>query len=186
MNQTTRVPDEQVVRVKRGREGKTGISGPPGPPGPPGRFVISQKSRTVQVLIGCAAFMFALSLLLSQAFAWLEVGALRNRIDQLVEQALGVEAQNDCLALYRNDVSVATGVALAANNALWVSVAIRPINQTPEEEAADNARLGKILEESNQPLIDATRALAEYDRIDPPPNECPHPNAVAARQEVED
>lgn len=187
MNPTTGQSNvEHQVEVRRGHSGSPGLSGPPGPPGPPGEIVVRQKSKTAQLLVGMGVFLFAVSLMMAQVFAWKEVGALRNRVDQFAQAAIEDEAQNSCLALYRNDVSVAMGTALAANNALWISVAVRPVNQTDEERQADNTRLGKILEASNQPLINATMALAKYDMIDPPPMLCPHPSAVEARARAAD
>lgn len=182
--------EDQTNDLNKVHEGDTmtvgiaGIPGPVGPPGPPG-IVVVEKTRTFKVLLGIAAVLFVFSLLSSQLFAWGEVSSLRDRLNTYLAINRNARAQSDCLALYRNDVSVALGSAVAANNALWVQVATRPFAATDEEravQAEDNARLGAELDASNKPLILAVTALHNYDRIDPPPGECPHPEAVRQRQ----
>lgn len=134
-----------------------------------------------KLLFTLACVMVIAFFTMSQIFAWERVRAVREDLNELQELSFTTRSKSNCLALYRNDVSVALGIALAANNALWVSVATRPFSEdTPEQqrrEAEANARLGEQLNKSNAPLITAVKALEEYDRMNPPPDECPHPDA---------
>lgn len=121
------------------------------------------NSLVMRILLGVAAVLLIIFLMLSQIFAWGRVNALERR-----------GSQTDCLALYRNDVSTAIGMALAANNKLWVAAAVRDPNLTDEQRAADNQRLGHELEAANAPLVAATQALDAYDSMNPKPEQCPH------------
>lgn len=195
MTQEANNSSGQLVIVSRGVKGERGFigsegiagrPGPPGPPGPPGALKVVENDSRPKLLAALGLFLMGVAFLLSQIFSWGEVNALRERVNQFAATALVTSAKQNCLALYRNDVSTSLGEALAANNALWVSVAVRDPNQSPDQLAADNVRLGRELEEANTPLIAAVQALDAYDKTDPPPNECPHPVAVAARKSPDD
>jgi hypothetical protein len=174
------IPDDEHglephEHTSRGPVGPTGLSGPPGPRGP---VIIYKRSKTAQVLFGLAFMLFFLSLVMSQIFAWNEVAALRRRVNQVVRDSRQEQTEEDCLTLYRNDLTTATAEAIAANNNLWVSVAGRPPALTDEErvaQAEENARLGEILAQSNKPLQDAVDAIRIYIHTEPKPEMCPHP-----------
>lgn len=147
------------------------------------RVVVVQggTSKWFKVAATCVALLVIGFLTLSQMFAWERVRAVRGDLDELQSVTFYSDSKNNCLALYRNDLTVAMGMAIAANNDLWISVATRPqAGDTPEERQAQadaNAALGKTLAESNAPLLAAAEALSAYDRIDPPPDHCPHPDS---------
>lgn len=136
----------------------------------------SRKKILDRTLFAIACLLGAIFLTLSQTFAWGRVNALSERVVQLRTQLEQRGSKSDCLALYRNDVSTALGVAVAANNNLLYSLAIRDPNLTPEEQAQDNKRLGDKLKVATEPLINASKALSDYDALDPKPDICPHPD----------
>lgn len=133
------------------------------------------RAVITRVIVAVTVLLLVIFITLSQIFAWGRVSVLNGEVARLRQQTDERAAKADCLALYRNDVTTALGVALAASNSLWVSVAVRDPNLTDEERAADNIRLGKALEESNAPLVAASEALIQYDALDPKPEVCPHP-----------
>jgi hypothetical protein len=134
--------------------------------------------RVILVLVAVSVVVF---LYMSQLFAWGEVQALRRRVNQVVQDSRLEQLTEDCLSLYRNDVSTSIGLALAANNNMWVSAATRDPNLSDEERIAQNQALGQLLHESNLPLEKAVAALAEYERLDPEPKVCPHPRGRGLR-----
>lgn len=135
-------------------------------------------TRVITALTGLLLIFF---ITISQMSAWERVHNVRNDLNEIQEAFFIRNSKNDCLALYRNDVQVALGVALAANNELFIAVTTRtPAGESPEEQAAEVEflfQLGEDLKEANAPLIEASAALERYDLIDPPPSRCPHPNA---------
>lgn len=146
---------------------------------PEEKYHAEAKPVLARLFIALSIFLLLVFVTLSQMFAWGRVNVLSDRVVTLRQQLEIRSSKSDCLALYRNDVSTALGEALAANNRLWVSVATRPFapdQQSQEAQAADNRRLGSILDEANTPLVDATAALAAYDAMDPKPDICPHPS----------
>lgn len=132
-----------------------------------------------RVMLGVGVVLVIIFLSMSQIFAWGRVRSLEQNYNNLEEITALNRSKSECLALYRNDVITALGLAVAANNKLFVALSARPPSLTDEERianAAENARLGEELAESNAPLVAASNALIVYDKIDPPPEVCPHPN----------
>lgn len=135
-----------------------------------------------KLLLGLTGLFLVIFLTLSQLFAWGRVNVLADRVVELRSQLESRGTKADCLSLYRNDVTTAIGVALAANNDLFIAVATRPpAGDTPEEITAQAAflkTLGEQLEAANTPLEEASAALSAYDALNPKPLVCPHPSAA--------
>lgn len=144
-----------------------------------GHYTPDRRKLVARLFIAVTVLLLLLFITLSQLFAWGRVNALSDRVVQLRTQLEQRSDKSDCLALYRNDVTTAIGVALSANNELWISVATRePAGETPEEQAAQQEflkELGNRLAKANAPLVEASKALAAYDALSPKPAICPHP-----------
>lgn len=138
-----------------------------------------KKGWAGPILTGIAIIILVSYVMISQIFAWTEVSRVRSDFGDLKELTVEDNAQDACEALYRNDVQTAIGLAVAANNNLFVAVTEMP-QETPEEErvaAAALPALGEQLKEATQPLILASQALDKYTKMEPKPTQCMHPNA---------
>lgn len=165
----------------RGRPGLHGSPGIQGERGPEGPVVVVGRSRTSQTFNAISIFLFILSLVLSQLFAWNLVRTLQNQVDDYARGTIINREEEACQTLYRNDLNTTIGQALAATNDLLISAAGRPAAISEEERIAaaeENNELALILAERNQPLLNAVDALLSYQSMDPPPLICPHPDSV--------
>lgn len=85
--------------------------------------------------------------------------------DQLEERSV-----DDCISLYLYDIEIAKGVAQVT---LGDNLATAILVDDPD----DNRELAQEVYEANTSLREALAALNMYREIDPPPGECPHPEA---------
>lgn len=153
----------------RGGHGVEGAIGERGPAGLPGLTLPPQRGGLVLTLLSVAVVTLAMGLL----FSLTQFARVNNDFRQL-------RAERACDALYDDDLDIAEGKALLALNDLIVSATARPaaITEAERRESAEaNQRLGEVLDVAGVPLRVTITALEGYQALDPPPDECPHPEA---------
>lgn len=91
---------------------------------------------------------------------------LQTELNAIRKEQLEERAVDDCVALYLYDIEVAKGGAqLVLGDSLAATVS----------DEADREQLAKDILEADAHLREALEALRIYREIDPPPDECPHP-----------
>lgn len=102
---------------------------------------------------------------------------LLSEIEQLRSADAADQQADECLELYQSDLDDAEAVSQKALATLFESVVSLDPALLPEDRAARVAALVAENTKANVPLGDAIEAQRFYRAIDPPPNECPHPDA---------
>lgn len=97
--------------------------------------------------------------------------ALQTELDSISSDQRDERLVDDCLTLYLSDIEIAKGVAQVTLGDNLAEAIIVFVDKSLRDELAQEVFA------ADADLRNALMALDEYLAIDPPPEECPHPNA---------